>query len=282
MRRGSREDSQGNARARAATVTPTAILNRSCASWRERRCQIRGGVKGAWGPRGRTDGGRRRAARFASPQTEWTWRSWLTCFLSSLAAGALISSAVARAIIWSPRTVAAPGITNAAGPRGAGPATREEWPAGAALATNASFAPAARPTARRRAGSERATGLTPARMMDAMGVRCAGRGPTRHRQSRAGEVKRPPDIFSRNALGGLLLVRQRRKRPASHSLAISLRRRQSCREARPRLEMQDPRNADLKISHFMDFIVIPLQSPGESGAHRSVREKGQWHRSLHP
>ena len=149
---------------------------------------------------GRTDGGRRRAAGSASPQTEWTWRSWLTCFLSSLAAGALMSSAAARDIIWSPRTVAAPGITNAAGPRGAGPATREEWPAGAALATNASFAPAARPTARRRAGSERATGLTPARMMDAMGVRCTGRGPTRHRQSRAGEVKRPPDIFSRNAL----------------------------------------------------------------------------------
>jgi len=133
----------------------------------------------------RADGGRRRAAGFALPLTEWTWRSWLTCFLSSLAAGALMSSAAARAIIWSPRTVAAPGITNAAGPRGAGPATREEWRAGAALATNASFAPAARPTARRRAGSERATGLTPARMMDAMDVRCAGRGPNRHRQSRA-------------------------------------------------------------------------------------------------
>ena len=57
-----------------------------------------------------------------------------------------MSSAAARAIIMSPR--AAPGIATAVAPRVAGPATRADGRVGAALATNANFAPGARPSAR--------------------------------------------------------------------------------------------------------------------------------------
>jgi len=101
-----------------------------------------------------------------------------------------MSSAAARDIIMSPR--APPGIATAVAPRVAGPATRADGRVGAALATNANFAPGARAIALRRAGSESAAELTPAMTIDAMVVRFAGRGPTATGQGAQTGVVRPP------------------------------------------------------------------------------------------
>ena len=105
-----------------------------------------------------------------------------------------MSSAAARDIIMSPR--APRGIATAVAPRVAGPATRADGRVGAALATNANFAPGARAIALRRAGSESAAELTPAMTIDVMVVRFAGRVPTCHRPRSADRCGAAALIFS--------------------------------------------------------------------------------------